>query len=69
MPIERAIKLLEEEYEHAKGIDWIRNPVAWALHKVWEIADSAQQPRITTNTAKALERMGRAAHRAEGSNG
>ena len=39
MNLERAIKLLESEYERAKKLEWIRNPVAYALHKVWRMAD------------------------------
>lgn len=39
MNLERAIKLLEGEYERAKKLEWIRNPVAYALHKVWRMAD------------------------------
>ena len=39
MTIERAIKLLIIEHERAKTLDFVKNPVAWALYKVWKIAD------------------------------
>ena len=40
MTIEKAIKMLEEEYERAKKLDWVRNPLAYALFKVWKKADT-----------------------------
>lgn len=39
MKIETAIKLLLQEYERAKKLEWVRDPVAWALHQVWRKAD------------------------------
>ena len=39
MTIKKAIKMLEEEYERAKRLDWVRNPLAYALHKVWRMVD------------------------------
>ena len=35
----KALRLVEAEYEKAKKDDWIRNPLAWALYQVWKIAD------------------------------
>lgn len=39
MTLNRAIKMLEEEYERAKQCDFIHNPLAYALYKVWKKAD------------------------------
>lgn len=40
MTLEKAIKMLEEEYERAKKFEWVHNPLAYALHKVWKRADA-----------------------------
>ena len=39
MTLERAIKILEKEYEKAKKLEWVRNPIAYALYKTWKQAD------------------------------
>lgn len=39
MGIETAIKKLREEYAKAQGVEYIRNPLAYALHQVWKLAD------------------------------
>lgn len=39
MTLEKAIKLLEAEYERAKNIPYVQNPLAWALYQVWKKAD------------------------------
>lgn len=39
MTLQRAIKLLEIHYDRAKGLKHIRNPLAYALYKVWKLAD------------------------------
>lgn len=39
MTLEKAIKMLEGEYERAKKMDYVRNPIAYALHQVWKMAD------------------------------
>lgn len=65
MTIARAIKLLQMEYERAKQLEYIHNPLAWALYQVWKMAESTDQPKITTRTEIALEKMGRAVHRGE----
>ena len=31
MTLKTAIKMLEEEYERAKKIEYVENPLAWAL--------------------------------------
>lgn len=44
MTIQKALKMVEKEYERAKGIAYIRNPLAWSLYQVWKIAD-AEPPK------------------------
>lgn len=39
MSLEKAIKLLEQEYERAKRLPFVRNPISYALFKVWKMAD------------------------------
>lgn len=39
MDIETAIKKLREEYERARNLEYIRNPLAYALFQVWKLAD------------------------------
>ena len=39
MRLETAIKLLTEEYEKAKKLEHIHNPIAYALYQVWKEAD------------------------------
>ena len=40
MSIEKAIELLRIEYQKALKCGYVRNPVAYALYKVWRQADS-----------------------------
>lgn len=37
--LEKAINLLEKEYERAKGLEYVRKPLAYALFRVWRIVD------------------------------
>ena len=39
MTLEKAKELLEEEYERAKKLEWVENPLAYALYHVWRTAD------------------------------
>ena len=39
MTLERAIKMVRDTYTNAKKLEYIRNPLAFALYKVWRIAD------------------------------
>lgn len=39
MELETAIKLLKVHYEVAKKLDYVRNPVAFALYQTWKMAD------------------------------
>ena len=40
MTLKKAIKLFEEEYEKANRLEWIHNPLAYALYQVWKMADA-----------------------------
>lgn len=40
MGIDKAIRLLEKEYEKAKKLEFVHNPLAYALYQVWKIADT-----------------------------
>ena len=48
MTVEKAKALLDEEYERAKNLAYVRNPLAYALYQVWKKAD--KQRRITNDT-------------------
>ena len=39
MDLQKAIKTLTEEYERAQKMCFVRNPLAWALYRVWRKAD------------------------------
>ncbi len=43
MTIEKAIKLVAIEYATANKLEYIRDPVAYALYKVWKQADSKKR--------------------------
>jgi hypothetical protein len=43
MTIEEAKQLLDEEYERAKRLAYVRNPLAYALHQVWKKADKRRK--------------------------
>lgn len=38
----KVIKLVEAEYEKAKKLEYIRNPLVYALHKVWKMVDAEE---------------------------
>lgn len=40
MRLKKAHRLLEFEYATAKKLEWVNNPIAYALHKVWIMADA-----------------------------
>ena len=44
MTLQKAIKLLEAEYEKAKNLSFVRNKLAYALYQVWRIADREDKP-------------------------
>ena len=37
--IDKAIQFLREQYERAKRIEFIHNPLAWALYQTWRHVD------------------------------
>ena len=37
--LDKAIKTLKEQYEKAKKIGWVQNPIAYALYQTWKIFD------------------------------
>lgn len=39
MDINKAIQMLEAEYEKAKQLEYVKNPLAYALYRVWKVAD------------------------------
>lgn len=39
MTLEEALEKVKQEYERAKGLDFVYNPLAWALYRVWKQAD------------------------------
>lgn len=43
MTLQKAIKLLEAEYERAKNLKYIHNPLAHALYRVWRMADGERK--------------------------
>lgn len=43
MRIESAIKYLYEQYEKAKGMDYIKKPLAWALYQTWRYVDEKER--------------------------
>lgn len=38
--IDKAIKVLRENYERAMKIEYVRDKIAWALYKTWRYFDS-----------------------------
>lgn len=40
MTLNRATKLLDKEYEKAKTLEYVHNPLAYALFNVWRKADT-----------------------------
>ena len=43
MTLQKAINRLEAEYEKAKNLPFVRNPVAYALYQVWRMADEKRK--------------------------
>ena len=39
MDLQKAIKMIEEGYNKAVQLEFVRNPLAYALYKVWKEAD------------------------------
>ena len=47
MTLEEAKELLDEEYERAKRLDYVINPLAYALYQVWKKADKERRKNGT----------------------
>jgi hypothetical protein len=43
MTLEQAKELLNWQYEKAKNMEYVQNPLAWALHQVWKVADKEER--------------------------
>lgn len=39
MTLAKAIRVLTHEYEKAKKLEFVRNPIAYALYQTWRMAD------------------------------
>lgn len=39
MSLEKAIEILRAEYERAVKLEWVHNPIAYALYQTWKKAD------------------------------
>lgn len=50
MTLEQAIELLRKEYERAKGLEYVRKPLAFALFQVWKKADKKRRIDRETKT-------------------
>lgn len=43
--IESAIEYLHEQYDKALKMDYIKNPLAWALYQTWRYVDKGNGAR------------------------
>lgn len=43
MTFEKAVFLLQKQYEKAKRSPFVKKPLAWALYQVWKIADKEDE--------------------------
>ena len=41
--LEKAIEMLKAEYERASKLEFVYDPLAWALYQVWKIADGRKR--------------------------
>ena len=44
-PIDAVIEELRKEYEAAKGLPWMYDPVCYALYTVWKKYDEERRPK------------------------
>lgn len=44
--IEKAIKVLRDNYDRAMKLEYVMNKIAWALYKTWRYFDSRSDPFI-----------------------
>ncbi len=52
MTLENAKELLDEEYEKAKKLEYVQNPLAFALYQVWKKVDTKNALQQTDLTNK-----------------
>lgn len=45
MTIDKALERVRKEYEKAKDLEFVRDPVAYALHRVWRAADKSENAK------------------------
>lgn len=43
MTLQKAIKLLEVEYEKATHLHFVQNPLSYSLYQVWRMADEKRK--------------------------
>ncbi len=43
--LEKLFRRIEREYEKAKGLDFVRKPLAYALYRVWRDVDRKERER------------------------
>lgn len=55
MTLKKAVKLLEQEYERAKRLEYIHKPLAYALHRVWKVADAEECIRENMDSCEPVE--------------
>lgn len=49
MTLDRVIKRLKQEYEHAQRQSWINKPLAYALYEVWKYVNMTEKDRSESN--------------------
>ena len=52
MTIKKALAELEKEYERALQLEFVHNPLAWALYRVWRMASEDPKKKGGTTVAK-----------------
>lgn len=52
MTFEEAKCLLDEEYERAKRLEYVKNPIAYSFYQVWKMVDTKSTHQQTDLTDK-----------------
>ena len=52
MRIEDALNLVQKEYEKSKDLEFVRDPVAYSLYKVWKLADADKRKRVKMSASR-----------------
>lgn len=55
MTLEKTLKKVAEEYEKAKKLEYVRNPLAFALYRVWRLADS-QKEQVSSSPMRSANK-------------